>query len=280
MKKLWALMFAMACTVFISIALGPATANAQPKCKLSADRTHCTPLPRPTGAVIQLWVNQNDTRPAAVARYLEAVILDLDTKWTKWFLANGLGEPYVKYTIINPGQTATSKCGGGQVVKDDFDNAFYCAADVFPFPGQGNKKGLIVVPVLAFQKMWSGDILHHKTDHGGDFAAASVLAHEFGHHVADEIGTQLNLKPPAVTKRNELLADCFAGNWAASMYQNNQLESGDFDEGVKAITAIGDYEYTNSDHHGTPAERGAAYRSGYSSDPVQCIKSYWPEALK
>lgn len=280
MKKLFALMVAMACAVFISIALGPATANAQPKCKLSADHTRCIPLQKPTGAVIQIQVNQNDTRPAAVARYLEAVIRDLDDKWSKWFVANGLKEPYVKYTIIKPGQTTTSKCNGGTVVKDDFNNAFYCPADTFPFPGQGNKKGLIVVPVLAFQKMWSGNILQEKSDHGGDFAAASVLAHEFGHHVADEIATQLKLKPPAVTKRNELLADCFAGNWAASMYQNNQLEAGDFDEGVKAITAIGDYLYTNKDHHGTPTERGNAYRSGYSSDPVKCITTYWPEALK
>ena len=66
---------------------------------------------------------------------------------------------------------------------------------------------------------------------------ACVLAHEFGHHIADELSVQLGVKAiPNGDKNNELLADCFAGvhAHALSLGTDGRLDPGDIDEALAA----------------------------------------------
>ena len=76
----------------------------------------------------------------------------------------------------------------------------------------------------------------------GDFAQAYVIAHEIGHHVQKLTGIeaqvrQLQQQDPSrqneLSVKMELQADCLAGVWAQSVYQQGDLEPGDIEEGLR-----------------------------------------------
>jgi hypothetical protein len=82
---------------------------------------------------------------------------------------------------------------------------------------------------------------------GGDFARYYVIAHEYGHHVQNLSGVAAQVRSAqAQNRRNanqlqvrmELMADCYAGVWAAKNRQ--YIEPGDMEEGLRAASAIGD----------------------------------------
>jgi predicted metalloprotease len=123
----------------------------------------------------------------------------------------------------------------------------------------------------------------------GDFAQAYVLAHEVGHHVQHLLGIdqrvqQLAQRDPdqrnALSVRQELQADCFAGVWAHSVYERDLMDSGDIDEGLRAAAAIGDdriQEQTTGRiapetwTHGSSEQRASWLRRGFESgSPDQC----------
>jgi predicted metalloprotease len=117
---------------------------------------------------------------------------------------------------------------------------------------------------------------------------AYVIAHEVGHHVQNLQGTldraQQAQARAGRTEGNqiqvavELQADCYAGVWAAR--DQNLLEPGDIEEGMRAAEAIGDDTLQKqmqgrvvpeSFTHGTAAQRQAALRRGLETgDPAAC----------
>ena len=124
---------------------------------------------------------------------------------------------------------------------------------------------------------------------GGDFAWAYVIAHEMGHHVQQQLGTsdevrQLQREDPGqanpLSVRLELQADCYAGVWANTVYEENALERGDIEEAVSASEAIGDDRLqrqatgsVNPDSftHGSSAQRREWFERGYrSGNPGEC----------
>jgi uncharacterized protein len=129
-------------------------------------------------------------------------------------------------------------------------------------------------------RKWNGNIFQRESKSSGDFAAATITAHEFGHHVAFEIASQTQ-KPLPAGKNNELIADCFAGNWARSVYQRGRPGSGAIETGLDAIEAIGDS--TINGDHGTPQERTNAFKIGLfgtrsnptPASPEVCYDVYW-----
>lgn len=81
----------------------------------------------------------------------------------------------------------------------------------------------------------------------GDFARDYVIAHEYGHHVQNLVGTSDQVSrlreqnPDAanpLSVRVELQADCYAGVWAAK--NKDRLDPGDIQSGLTAAHQIGD----------------------------------------
>ena len=116
----------------------------------------------------------------------------------------------------------------------------------------------------------------------GQFAQAYVIAHEYGHHIQNLVGTmdkeQAQLQgsgaagSEGASVRLELQADCYAGVWA--FHANRQfriLEQGDVDGGLRAANSVGDdtlekhsqgYVVPDSFTHGTGEQRVRWFKHG------------------
>lgn len=218
----------------------------------------------------------------ATATYLDATVSHADTIWSNWFRANGFTEPGVGVYVLRPDDTFTTTCGG-ETVDGGYNNAFYCPSDPNStgLGPTGQDTGAIVLPVETLRQMWLGDIFDQQVSsvqRVGDFAAGIITAHEFGHHISDEMGQQTGVAQPG-KPNSELIADCFAGVWAYSVFLDNYLEEGDIDEAVNALGVIGD----DVGDHGTNAERQTAFLIGYTGTqvapgggmPQRCIEEFW-----
>lgn len=236
-------------------------------------------------------VGQNSNYGYTVEQYLNFVVDELDQVWSQWFIKAGYAEPMVGYQIVEPGKTFTSKCTDTNQqplkVGHDFPNAFYCPRDSIVGSDGRTYDGMVILPVTTFQKMWTGDVFERQSKQVGDFAAATIVAHEFGHHVQDELMTQFNARQGQQAKaptgaNKELIADCFAGVWMTAEYYRGVLTDTDVEEAVAALEAIGDGPGVSADPHGTSAQRAAALRLGYHGGdgyapgkPAACINAYW-----
>ena len=206
-------------------------------------------------------------QPRTMEQFLTAVTTDVDAYWTKEFADSGLPEPRVTYSWIPAGMTTASACGGegGSTMGDSA--AAYCSAD----------------DTIYISQKFATDIYDGALDHAlpgssqgygrtvGDFAVAYIVAHEYGHQVQDELGLFERYGGQVPTMAFELQADCFAGTWAHSAYQENRLEQGDVQEALDAALAVGDFDASSPGHHGTPEQREEAWNSGFrTGDPSSC----------
>lgn len=118
----------------------------------------------------------------------------------------------------------------------------------------------------------------------GDFAQAYVIAHEVGHHVQNLLGTMDRVQAAGNDNRLsvalELQADCYAGVWAYFANKQGLVQAGDFEEALRAASAVGDdsiqkrsqgYVVPESFTHGSSRQRIEWFAKGAKSgDMRQC----------
>jgi predicted metalloprotease len=120
------------------------------------------------------------------------------------------------------------------------------------------------------------------------FTQAYVLAHEYGHHVQDQLGVLDAIRgdrqgPESKAVRSELQADCYAGVWAAHAVETGLIEDltqADINSGLDAASAIGDdriQERTQGQvnpetwTHGSGEQRRRWFSRGYEQGkPAAC----------
>ncbi|HEU4654218.1 MAG TPA: neutral zinc metallopeptidase [Steroidobacteraceae bacterium] len=219
---------------------------------------------------------QETPQEAHMREFVSVVLADTETAWTQIFAEQG--RTYEKPTLVLFRDAVQSACGTASTAV----GPFYCPGD--------HK----VYLDLTFY-----DELTNRFGAPGDFAEAYVVAHEVGHHVQTLLGiSERNMQARqraseseanALSVRQELQADCYAGIWAHNADQSRQLlESGDIEEGLNAASAIGDDRlqrqaqgYVNPDSftHGTSEQRVRWFKRGFQSGDMKDCDTFGPNQL-
>jgi hypothetical protein len=200
------------------------------------------------------------------AQFVGVVLKDTENAWSAVFQRTG-GQ-YQEPTLVLFDGRVSSACGMASAAV----GPFYCPAD---------RK--VYLDMAFFRE------LDQRFGAPGDFAQAYVVAHEVGHHVQNLLGisdqvTALQQRARsqeqanALSVRLELQADCFAGVYASVNQQ--YLDPGDIEEGLRAAAAIGDdmiqkqsqgYVAPESWTHGSAEMRVRWLKQGLrSGDPATC----------
>ena len=200
--------------------------------------------------------------------FVKVVLGDTETTWHKIF--GQLGQQYKEPRLIRFTDRVNSACGSASSAV----GPFYCPGDQ-----------QIYIDLSFFRD------LKERYGAPGDFAQAYVIAHEVGHHVQTLLGIsgkvhaakrgKSEAQANALSVRQELQADCFAGLWGhAANIDRNLLEKGDLEEALRAASAIGDDRLQrqagravvpDSFTHGSSAQRMKWFRRGFDTgDFNQC----------
>ena len=202
-----------------------------------------------------------------------AVVAEIDSIQDYWTQA--LGGRYTETdTVFFNGSVQTS-CGAAS----SGSGPFYCPGDQ-----------LVYIDLTFFDQLES-----QFGAEGGTFVDAYVLAHEYGHHVQNLLGTNQQVTPGETgptsgSVRLELQADCYAGTWAnhaetvpdaSGQPLITEITQDDIDRAMDAAGRIGDDFIQenlgngrvdqNAFTHGSSEQRQKWFMTGYQTgDPNQC----------
>jgi hypothetical protein len=249
---------ALIAIVVISLLLGKNPLDVLTLLETGAPTTTQVPAGAPPRAPAQ-----NDPQ----VDFVRAILGDTEDFWSAELGRRGGRYEPPKLTLFH-GQVA-SACGFASAAM----GPFYCPPDQ-----------RVYLDLRFFQE------LTQRFGAPGEFARAYVIAHEVGHHVQNQLGLMRDVQQKAenasdrvrnaLSVRQELQADCFAGVWGHSAQQRGALDTRDVEQGIAAASAVGDdrlqqrsrgYAVPESFTHGSSAQRVKWFRVGLTSgDLRQC----------
>jgi uncharacterized protein len=217
-----------------------------------------------------------DVAPSSVsaddpqAQFISVVLRDTEETWGQIFSErNARYEPPVLVLFSDATQSA---CGLGQSAM----GPFYCPGD-----------HKVYLDLSFFQE------LDQRFGAPGEFARAYVVAHEVGHHIQTLTGVSDRVSAArqqgdraggnALSVRQELQADCYAGVWGHYAAKKDLLEPGDAEDGLRAAAAIGDDRLQQQSQgrvvpesftHGSSAQRVEWLRRGLESGRLESCDTF------
>lgn len=204
----------------------------------------------------------------------KAVLLSLEQYW-------GVTLPEQAGSELAPAQTITFSggvnTGCGQATSQV--GPFYCPGDQ-----------QIYLDTTFFADVLEGQL----GGQGGDFVEPYVLAHEYGHHVQNLMGTMGQVRtqqgPDSDAVRLELQADCYAGMWTAHAEDSEliTLDEGDIAEALDSAKAVGDDRIQQKSGqgvdpegwtHGSSEQRMAWFTRGYREGTLEACDTFSASSL-
>jgi uncharacterized protein len=199
--------------------------------------------------------------------FVRAILGDTEDTWGAIFQRSG--QSYEEPRLVLFSGTVQSACGFASAAV----GPFYCSRDEE-----------VYLDLSFFEE------LSQRFGAPGDFARAYVIAHEVGHHIQHLLGISARVQAQraradavtsnALSVRQELQADCFAGVWGHSTAKRGLVDRADIAAALNAAAQIGDdrlqkrtqgYVVPEAFTHGSAAQRVQWFKKGLErGDPGQC----------
>jgi len=211
----------------------------------------------------------------------QAVEVSLEAYWSK-VLPEQTGKQFQPTQIVTFTGGADTGCGAASADV----GPFYCPTDQ-----------TIYLDTTFFKDVLEGQL----GGKGGDFVEPYVLAHEFGHHIQNLLGTMSRVRtqsgPTSDSVRLELQADCYAGMWTRGATGTTDskgvaifasIDEGDITEALDSAKAVGDDRIqkmgggdVNKEQwtHGSSAERMRWFTTGYNATGIKQCDTFSASSL-
>jgi predicted metalloprotease len=204
------------------------------------------------------------------SRFMRVVLADTEETWDAIF--RDMGQRYEPPKLVLFEGATPSACGLGQSAM----GPFYCPRDRD-----------VYLDLSFFSELAS------RFGAPGEFAQAYVVAHEVGHHVQTLTGLSDRVdaarrgasqsEANALSVRQELQADCYAGVWGHYAGKKGMVDMADVENGLRAAAAIGDDRLQKQTQgrvvpesftHGSSAQRVEWFRRGLQAGRVDACNTF------
>jgi predicted metalloprotease len=248
--------------------------------------TQCVGLGGGGGTGTSGTTTTSECRTGADANKSQDCAIDLITNSVQNFWAQAyeqqVGQPYQDIRTEKYSGQTSSACG----TASSSMGPFYCPNDK-----------LVYLDTSFMQDMLQGQL----GAKGGPFALAYVIAHEYGHHVQDELGILGKIRSQqgetSDSVKTELMADCLAGVWAKSAQTTTDADGNkiiedhtqdDIARAIDAARAVGDDRIqkqtsgrVNPDSwtHGSSKQRVHWFNVGLEKGTIEACDTFSAGAL-